>query len=390
MEHLHAQLQFSSLSVTTNLLADSPFPLSISLRFLNSWRAEALCSPSKRGDPNTRYYLVRKTKQLSASTTKLGAMQVDTSKVSESSTGRREKQQAEMPLSPRPPAGAATLEEMDLGEAHLIDDFGPSGRIHSSQHHNTAVRGARYTAAPVAELSSSPRSVDIRSTALEQHQHDDAHRVATDYLGSTSPIDPGVSSITDLIDKVVPDDRNLLRRRIVYNPTELARALQPPCLRVNRHRALDATAIPYTDRRLRSAYLHEQIAVLVERLNEVLEMAVDPSRPGRESLLICKAVTDALLVNAPQIRRDIGSDDLACALRAAWRHAIEHWNGDSDEPHSAADLHLTASWFQAWCASDDTAGEGEPTIDLYGFQGMLPGDWAWVLDHLEIAGASEG
>lgn len=156
----------------------------------------------------------------------------------------------------------------------------------------------------------------------------------------------------------------------MYNPTEVARALQPLCLRVNsnnRCHPLDATTIPYTGERLSNLSLRQQIAVLVNYLNELLEMAVDLSRPGRESLMICKAVTDALLVNAPEIRQDIGSNDLALVLRAARRHTIERWNTDSDEPYSAADLHLTTSCFQAWCASKDIAGEGEPIISLYEF-----------------------
>lgn len=118
-----------------------------------------------------------------------------------------------------------------------------------------------------------------------------------------------------------------------------------------------------------------QAGMLLDRLN-FLEMAFDPSRPGSESLVICKAVTDAFLVNAPYLRHSLGSDDLARALRAAWWNAIEHWNGCEEEPHSAADLHLTASWFQAWWAADDTVGGGNPTMSMYGSHIMLPGDWA--------------
>lgn len=167
-------------------------------------------------------------------------------------------------------------------------------------------------------------------------------------------------------DRFITDEHGL-RRRTVYDPTEMARMLQ------SHHRSSTGSSW-----RLMAA---------------LLETALDPSKPGSESLLICKAVTDAFLVNrgvaAVIDDGNHGGDFFVHSLRQTWEHAVEQRDGYADERHSAADLHLTASWFQAWEASDGTVNHN-PTIDTYNLHDMLPGDWVWVLDHLEIAGAPQG
>lgn len=165
-----------------------------------------------------------------------------------------------------------------------------------------------------------------------------------------------------------------LRHRIVYEPTELARLLQP--------------RRPGTGARW-------------QLMANVLEAALDPSRPRCESLLLCKAVTDAYLVNlGGRVAADDGDDAgglLAHTLRQAWQHAVavDGWDGYVDERrHRAVDLHLAASWFQAWEASDDSTSNqtvrgvsarpaGTPSVCL---PDVLPGDWVWVLDQLQDEG----
>lgn len=171
-----------------------------------------------------------------------------------------------------------------------------------------------------------------------------------------------------------------LRHRIVYEPTELARLLQP--------------------RRPQTGARWQLVA-------DVLEAALDTSRPRCESLLLCKAITDAYLVNrGVGVAADGGEDArdlLAQTLRQAWQQAVvvDHWDGYVDERrHRAVDLHLAASWFQAWEASDDSTSSqtvrglsAKPVettpVDL---PDVLPGDWVWVLDQLqdECDGGADG
>eukprot|EP00752_Nemacystus_decipiens_P016373 g14636.t1 len=181
---------------------------------------------------------------------------------------------------------------------------------------------------------------------------------------------------TRKLDRYIAGERGL-RHRIVYEPTELARLLQP--------------------RRPRTGARWQLMA-------NVLEAALDTSKPLCESLLLCKAVTDAYLVNrgagAAAGDRDDAGDLLVQALRDAWRHAlaVEVWDGCVDERrHRAVDLHLAASWFQAWEASDDSRRSnqtaavrrdsakpaGTPSVLL---PDVLPGDWLWVLDQLQDEG----
>lgn len=136
-------------------------------------------------------------------------------------------------------------------------------------------------------------------------------------------------AITVIMDRRIIDDRGVARF-IVFDPTEIARALQLPS-------KLD----PRFGRITRTCSVDEA-SMVIDRLAKTLEAALDPSRPGRESLLICKAVTDAYLVNAKHLRHIISSGSLSRTLRNAWRHAVEHWNDGQDEPHSAADLHLVS------------------------------------------------
>ncbi|CAM9126849.1 unnamed protein product [Scytosiphon promiscuus] len=118
------------------------------------------------------------------------------------------------------------------------------------------------------------------------------------------------------------------------------------------------------------------------RLARLLETALDPARLGCESLLILKAVTDAYLVTsrgldaAADIDVDNGEDFLRTLVQA-WENAVGNRDRHADQRHSSVDLHVTASWFQAWAAS-------------YDVHDVLPGDWTWVLDHLETKGAPRG
>lgn len=165
-----------------------------------------------------------------------------------------------------------------------------------------------------------------------------------------------------------------LRHRIVYEPTELARLLQP--------------RLPKTGARW-------------QLMANVFEAVLDPSRPRCESLLLCKAITDAYVVNRGVGVAGDGGDDagdlLVQTLRQAWQHAVavDHWDGYVDERrHRAVDLHLAASWFQAWEASDGSTSNqtmSGVSSKLAGttpafLPDVLPGDWVWVLDHLKDEG----
>lgn len=177
-----------------------------------------------------------------------------------------------------------------------------------------------------------------------------------------------------MLDRCITGEHGL-RHRIVYEPTELARLLQPRCPRTGARWQLMAN---------------------------VLEAALDPSRPRCESLLLCKAVTDAYLVNlGVHVAADDGDDPgdlLVHTLRHAWQHAVavDRWDGYAvdERRHRAVDLHLAASWFQAWEASDDSTSNqtvrgvsvrpaGTPSVYL---PDVLPGDWVWVLDQLQDEG----
>eukprot|EP00903_Cladosiphon_okamuranus_P005641 g5607.t1 len=181
-------------------------------------------------------------------------------------------------------------------------------------------------------------------------------------------------SLTRRLERYVTGE-NGLHHRIVYDPTELARLLQP--------------RRPGTD-----DDQWQLIACL-------LEAALDPSRPRCESMLLCKAITDAYLVNRGVGVAADGGDDagdlLAQTLRQAWQHAVAvgHWDGYIDEwRHRAVDLHLVASWFQAWEASDYSTGSqtvrgvsAKPAGTPPGYlPDVLPGDWVWVLDQLPDEG----
>ncbi|CAM9156837.1 unnamed protein product, partial [Laminaria digitata] len=224
----------------------------------------------------------------------------------------------------------------DTGEDQLISDFGPGGSIRASTKGSAAGDSVAVAAARVVAASSSR---------------------------SSSCFDPQI-----MLDRRITDEHGL-RRRIVYDPSEIARVLQ------TRNSSSSSSSSG------------SNVCAIIDTTT----IALDPDRPGCESLLICKAVTDAFLVNARRLRscgtmtggEDVKDGYLVGALRVAWQHAVEHWNGDSDEPHSAADLHVTAAWFQAWWAADDTSGGGEPTVSMLELYEMLPGDWDWVLDHLE-------
>ncbi|CAM9362249.1 unnamed protein product [Ectocarpus fasciculatus] len=152
-------------------------------------------------------------------------------------------------------------------------------------------------------------------------------------------------------------------RRVVFDPTEMARLLQPS------GSGIDS----------------------LWRMSELIEAALERGTPGSETLLILKAVTDAFLVasrravaanyaavcsNGGAFSADNERDLLVPALRQAWEHAVGHRNGDPIERHSSVDLHVTAAWFQAWEAS-------------YQVEDVLPADWTWVLAQLELQGTSE-
>lgn len=210
----------------------------------------------------------------------------------------------------------------DQGEDRLLDHFGPSGVNRTDM-----------------------KTLDLEAAVM---------------------IAPGWEDSNCCFDRFITDERGL-RRRTVYDPTEMARVLQ------SHHRSSTG-----------ASWL---------LMAGMLETALDPSKPGCESLLICKAVTDAFLVNrglaAVIDDGNHGGDLFVRSLRQTWEHAVERCDGYADERHTAADLHVTASWFQAWEASDGTSNP-KPLIDAYNLHDMLPGDWVWVLEHLETAGASQG
>lgn len=292
------------------------------------------------------------------------------------------------PAPPAAPSSTATLaagRNLDVGEDILIEDFGPGGRMRNNAEET--VEGSGVT-------------VEADESGF----------------GSTAHTESGRFDPQTFLGHRVKDAQGL-RRRVVYDPTDIARVLQPRrsgCSNTlcnnnvkvaskGSSAAASAGAAAGPPGPAPSSAVSiapasapaRDVPELLDRMASILETALDADRPGRESLLICKAVTDAYLVNAHCLVGAIAGDGKTCehdylvrALNVAWQHAVEHWNGDSDEPHSAADLHVAASWFQAWCAADDTGGQ--PTMNTYKLHDMLPGDWVWVLDHLEIAGAPEG
>ena len=169
-----------------------------------------------------------------------------------------------------------------------------------------------------------------------------------------------------MLDRQLIDEQGL-QRWVVYLPHEIAADLQ-----------------------------RKDTFIAIDSLVRLLDAAL--TRSGTETLLIAKVATDAYLVNARRIQQSVWSvndsgswnEYFMSALRSIWQYAVENWTGDSDKSHSASDLLITASWFQAWWAADDTSGGGQPIIEIFHLQRLLPGDWMWVLDHLEIAGAPEG
>ncbi|CAM9593885.1 unnamed protein product [Choristocarpus tenellus] len=125
---------------------------------------------------------------------------------------------------------------------------------------------------------------------------------------------------------------------------------------------------------------------LVESLSVILTIALECR--DRKALLLCKAVTDACFVNLTWLYSG-GEGDCAYlfhALRQTWRIMIEG-EKDDDDLLSSADLHLIGSWFRGWWATDGGRGHGE---QVFVVGEMLPGNWIWVLDHLEILGTPEG
>ncbi len=189
--------------------------------------------------------------------------------------------------------------------------------------------------------------------------------LAPGWVGGGSSLEPP-NYPTMALDRYVDDERGL-RRRVVYEPTEVARLLQPR----------EATT---------------------QVMADMVETALDQNTPRCESLLLLKAVTDAFLVNR-SVDAALGCDFLVQPLRQAW-HAVakEHWDG-YDSERQAVDLHLAASWFQAWEASDDGTSyiiPGELTAEPPAkaappcLPDVLPGDWRWLLDsvHEEESGAS--
>lgn len=264
----------------------------------------------------------------------------------------------------------------DKGEERLIDDFGPSGKMRGVSRSNSGSGGSSSNGSSIAKGSI--------------------------MVVPRTPISCRRFNPRSVLDRRITDDGGI-QRRIVYDPTEIARVLEPSVgsdsssSSNNREsRIRSGCRASRTTTTTSKEEVDADASALLNRLAATLEMALNPHRPGRESLLICKAVTDAYLVNARHLIESRAGDEkreddyLVRSLRFAWQHAVEHWNGDLDEPHSAADLHATASWFQAWLAADDTQGDGEPTMSIHQLHGMLPGNWDWVLDHLEIAGAPEG
>ena len=171
-----------------------------------------------------------------------------------------------------------------------------------------------------------------------------------------------------MLDRYVDDERGL-RRRILYEPTEIARVLQSS-------------------------------AATTQVMTNMLETALDEDTPRCESLLLLKAVTDAFLVNR-SVGAALDGDFLAQPMRQAW-HAVarEHWDGYTSE-RQAVDLHLAASWFQAWEASDDgtsnlISDDGGPTAEPpataapHCLPDVLPGDWRWLLDLVHEEDSSGG
>lgn len=243
----------------------------------------------------------------------------------------------------------------------------------------TSLLEIELVASATADASATARQDDTEPVTPGESDDDQGeHRLLKDFgpsavndmttkeLDTAAVVAPGWES-SSCFDRFITDEHGL-RRRTVYDPTEMARMLQS-------HHGSSTGA----SWRLMAA---------------LLETALDQSKPGSESLLICKAVTDAFLVNrgvaAVIDDGNHGGDFFVHSLRQTWEHAVEQRsNGYADERHSAADLHLTASWFQAWEASDGTSNHN-PTIDTYNLHDMLPGDWVWVLDRLEIAGAPQG
>lgn len=204
------------------------------------------------------------------------------------------------PLPPHPPPSpqqtsapdiSSDEDLRDVGEERLIADFGPNGRNRGLSERGDAA------------------SFNLADPELVQGTQDD------------------FKLKTVIMDARHLDERGLARR-MMFDPSEMARALQPINERGARFRCISKRSSS------------KEASVLVHRLVKTLETALDPTRPGRESLLICKSVTDAYLVNAKHLHCAIGNQGLMRMLRSAWRHAVGHWNGGKDEPHSAADLHL--------------------------------------------------
>ncbi|CAM9689284.1 unnamed protein product [Ectocarpus sp. 13 AM-2016] len=195
----------------------------------------------------------------------------------------------------------------DEGENRLIQDFGPGRRVHEAK--DTDEAGAAGWGAGCFDPS-----------LKNLHRYDAA-------VG----------------------DRG---RRVVFDPTEMARLLQPS------GSGIDS----------------------LWRMEELIETTLERGTSGGETLLILKAVTDAFFVasravdnnsarvwsNGGAFSGDNERDLLVPALRQAWGHAVGQRNGSPNEWHSSVDLHVTAAWFQAWEAA-------------YQVEDVLPADWTWYV-----------
>lgn len=260
-----------------------------------------------------------------------------------------------------------------LGLAHL------TRRNHSAPSPEETIElvGKSPPRTGVGESPATTSSVSARAGAMRNSYWSDddegEDRLLQDFgpgsskARSKAPGWGGFDSPTTRLDRHITGEHGL-RHRIVYEPTEVARLLQP--------------------RRTEAGARWQVMA-------SVLEAAFDPSRPRCESLLLCKAITDAYLVDRG-LSNDAGedaSDLLVPTLRQAWQHAVavDRWDGH----HRAVDLHLAASWFQAWEASDDSTGNqtvSEVSANPAGTTppvytpDVLPGDWVWVLDQLQDEG----
>lgn len=269
-------------------------------------------------------------------------------------------------------SGVATNQPLGCADDVVMVDLSSSLGFFSDDFVLTRDRCSASTAAEEIELviSTSDRAaaVSAQDPAGSSDNDEGEDRLIQDFgprateglapgwVGGESVLEPP-NYPKMALDRYV-DDEGGLRRRIVYEPTEVARLLQPR----------EATT---------------------QVMADIVETALDQTTPRCESLLLLKAVTDAFLVNR-SVAAALDGDFLIQPLRQAW-HAVarEHWDG-YDSERQAVDLHLAASWFQAWEASDDATSnnrmsgrftEKPPALAAPPcLPDVLPGDWRWLLD----------